>query len=221
MREVVLDTETTGLSARDGDRVVEIGCVELINLVPTGEFYQTYVNPQRDMPIAAFKVHGLSVEFLQDHPTFSEVVDRFMDFVSDSQLVIHNAQFDRGFLNAELERLGKPELKNNFVDTVSMARKKFPGTHANLDALCRRFGVDNAAREKHGALLDAELLSEVYIELSGGRQPGLHLNIDDTKVVSTHGSSRLRPARKFVPEEGELVAHEMFLDTIKKPIWRE
>ncbi|WP_036223082.1 DNA polymerase III subunit epsilon [Maritalea myrionectae] len=174
-REIVLDTETTGLSPATGDRLVEIGCVELINHIPTGSNYHVYCNPQRDMPEEAFKVHGLGNEFLADKPLFKDVADDFLDFVSDSVLVIHNAPFDMGFLQAELEWASKRRLENEVIDTVMLARKKHPGARVNLDALCRHYGIDNARRTLHGALLDSEILAEVYLELIGGRQVGLSL----------------------------------------------
>ena len=176
MREIVLDTETTGLDPSTGHRVVEIGCIELINHIPTGATYHQYVNPERAMPDEAFAVHGLSEAFLSQHPVFADVAAAFLDFVGDARLVIHNASFDMKFLNAELERLDHPSLPmSRAIDTVQLARQRFPGAQASLDALCRRFEIDNSARDKHGALLDADLLSLVYLELIGGRQPGLEL----------------------------------------------
>ncbi|MBT3931852.1 MAG: DNA polymerase III subunit epsilon, partial [Rhodospirillaceae bacterium] len=176
MREIILDTETTGLDPASGDRIVEIGCVVAQHHIPTGETYHVYVNPERDMPIEAFNVHGLSEEFLSDKPVFAEVVAAFLEFIGDSQLVIHNASFDMKFLNAELKRLGFPVLPmERSTDTVALARRTFPGAQASLDALCRRFEIDLSRREKHGALLDAELLAEVYLQLRGGRQPDLAL----------------------------------------------
>jgi DNA polymerase-3 subunit epsilon len=174
MREIVLDTETTGLSSKTGDRLVEIGCIELINHLPTGEVYHQYINPGVPMPHEAQEVHGLSDEFLSDKPEFREIVDAFLDFVSAAPLIIHNASFDIGFINSELARIKRDPLPDSrAIDTVLMARKKFPGSPASLDALCRRFEIDSSARTLHGALLDAELLAEVYIELIGGRQPAL------------------------------------------------
>ena len=175
MREIVLDTETTGLDPLTGHRIVEVGCIELENLVATGRSFQAYFNPEREMPQGAMDVHGLSDAFLSDKPLFAERVEELLAFIGDAQLVIHNAQFDLGFLNAELERAGRPKITNAYVDTVSLARQKFPGQRASLDALCERFGVENSHRTKHGALLDAELLAEVYLELSGGRQRDLGL----------------------------------------------
>jgi DNA polymerase-3 subunit epsilon len=174
VREIVLDTETTGLDPRNGDRLVEIGCVELADRFPTGRTFHVYINPDRTMPREAFDVHGLSDEFLADKPRFGDIVEDFLDFLGDARLVIHNAQFDMGFLNAELKRAGRPTLPDQrAIDTVQIARRKHPGSPANLDALCARYGIDTGRRVKHGALLDAELLAEVYIELNGGRQADL------------------------------------------------
>ena len=175
MREIVMDTETTGLDPNTGDRIVEIGGVELFNHMPTGETYHQYINPQRDMPEGAFAVHGLSAEFLSDKPLFADVAQAFLDFVGDSKLVIHNASFDMKFINAELKWIEKPPLPwAQAIDTLAIARKKFPGAQNSLDALCRRFGI-RTERELHGALLDSEILAEVYLELIGGRQPDLVL----------------------------------------------
>ncbi len=170
LREIVLDTETTGFGSNSGDRIVEIGCVELRDRVPSGWHYHQYVNPERDVPWGAMRVHGLSEEFLRGYPTFAEIVDEFLAFIGDAKLVIHNAPFDMGFLNAELRRLGFAQIRMSRVtDTVAMARRKFPGSPAKLDDLCRRFGIDNSGRVLHGALLDAEILSEVYLKLTAGR----------------------------------------------------
>jgi DNA polymerase-3 subunit epsilon len=174
-REIVLDTETTGLSPTSGDRLVEIGCVELINHIPSGKNYHVYINPQRSMPEEAFRVHGLSEEFLADKPLFKDVADDFRAFIGDAQLVIHNAPFDMGFLNAELEKAGQSRLSNPVVDTVMLARQKHPGARVSLDALCRHYGIDNSRRTLHGALLDSEILAEVYLELIGGKQVSLAL----------------------------------------------
>ncbi|NPD17359.1 DNA polymerase III subunit epsilon [Xinfangfangia sp. D13-10-4-6] len=176
MREIVLDTETTGFDPEQGDRIVEIGAVELFNHLPTGRTYHQYINPERDMPQGAFEVHGLSSEFLSDKPVFAAIGRDFAEFVGDAKLVIHNAAFDMKFLNFELKRMGLPMLPwAQAIDTLAIARQRFPGSPASLDALCRRFGVDNSRREKHGALLDSEILAEVYLELVGGRQPDLVL----------------------------------------------
>ena len=230
MREIVLDTETTGLDPRDGHRLVEIGCIELFNHVATGEGYHQYINPRRDMPSAAFDVHGLSAEFLSGHPTFDAVADAFLAFIGDSPLVIHNASFDMGFINAELRRIEyDPIPMDRAVDTVSMARKRYPGAPASLDALCRRFQIDNSARTRHGALLDAELLAEVYLELRGGRQPGLGLAAAEAgastggggaTVVPLRKSAEVRPPRAHAPDPAELAAHDAFIATLREPLWR-
>jgi DNA polymerase-3 subunit epsilon len=176
MREIVLDTETTGLEPAEGHRIVEIGAVELVNHMPTGRTFHQYINPLRPMPKEAFEVHGLGDDFLRDKPVFKAVGQAFLDFIEDSRLVIHNAAFDMKFLNAELGWAGLPTLAaERALDTLLIARKRFPGSPASLDALCRRFGVDNSSRERHGALLDSEILAEVYLELVGGRQPDLVL----------------------------------------------
>lgn len=221
MREIVLDTETTGLSPRDGDRIVEIGCIELVNHVATGETYHQYVNPERPMPEEAFAIHGLSDEFLSGQPVMADVMDGFVEFIGDAALVIHNAEFDMRFINAELDRLGRDELPmSRAVDTVRMAREKFPGAPASLDALCRRFDIDNSARSLHGALLDAQLLAEVYLELIGGRQPDLELKADRAKSQTRAGSAERREPRPHAPGEEELAAHRAFLDKIEDPVWR-
>ncbi len=176
MREIILDTETTGLSARGGDRLVEIGCVEVVNRFATGRTFHAYVNPERDVPEGAFAVHGLSTEFLADKPKFAEIAEAFLDFIGADPLVIHNADFDMGFIDMELERMGRPRLGiERAVNTLQIARRKFPGSGNRLDDLCARFGIDTARRVKHGALLDAELLAEVYLELTGGRQSMMEL----------------------------------------------
>ena len=229
MREIVLDTETTGLDPINGDRLVEVGCVEIFNHIPTGRTYHQYVNPKRDMPVGAFSVHGLSEKFLSGHPVFKDVVDSFLDFIGNDPLVIHNAGFDMGFINAELRRLKRRELPmTQSVDTVKMARQKFPGAPASLDALCRRFDIDNSSRTYHGALLDAELLAEVYLELRGGRQPGLSLAVVEADAESkttredndTHAlPAEIRPPRSHEATAKELAAHEAFIVTLKQPMW--
>lgn len=221
MREVVLDTETTGLDHGGADRLVEIGCVELFNHVVTGRTFHCYVNPERDMPEAAFKVHGLSREFLSRHSIFAGVVDGFLAFLGDSVLVIHNAGFDLGFINAELRRLGRAELLlERAVDTVKIARQKFPGAQASLDALCRRFAIDLGERELHGALKDARLLAAVYLELVGGRQPDLELATMSRSVGVFAGERAPRPPRAHAPAPEEEAAHEKFLEKLVSPIWR-
>lgn len=226
MREIVLDTETTGLDPAEGHRLIEIGCVELMNHVPTGKTFQTYLNPLRDVPAEATRVHGITTEFLKDYPLFSEKVDAFLEFIADATLVIHNAEFDMKFLNAELKSCGfRPLPMERIVDTVLIARQKFPGQPANLDALCRRFKVDNSNRKFHGALLDAELLAEVYLEMAGGRQHGLGLEkenvAEQSKSLNAKIKRQKRGARHFPPSAEEEAAHEAFLSKIKKPLWRE
>lgn len=221
LREIVLDTETTGLDPVSGHRIVEIGCVELMNHLPTGEVFHRYLNPERDMPGEAFAVHGLSADFLAKHPVFAEVVADFLEFIGDSTLVIHNADFDMKFINHELKRLGFKALPmTRAVDTVGMARRRFPGAQANLDALCRRFEIDNSSRTKHGALLDAELLAEVYLELIGGRQPGLELAAITSGIrVAAPVTREPRPPRPHAADDAELAAHATFIARIKNAIW--
>lgn len=229
MREIVLDTETTGMDPNTGDRIVEIGCVELMNHVPTGRNLHLYLNPERDVPAEAVAVHGLTYEFLKKHPTFAEVVDRFIDFVGEDVLVIHNAEFDVKFLNAELRTLGFPALQmRRVIDTVQVARRKFPGSPASLDALCRRFGIDASERTLHGALLDSQLLAEVYLELLGGRQHGLTLDAPPLKTAMQEGAAmtasetRLpRPLRVFSPTPEEEAAHAGLVEKLKDPIWKK
>ncbi len=228
MREIVLDTETTGFEPAEGHRIVEIGAVELLNHMPTGNVYHQYINPQRSMPKEAFEVHGLGDEFLSDKPLFAAIAQAFLDFIGDARLVIHNAAFDMKFLNAELGWAGHPRLGDDrALDTLLIARKKFPGSPASLDALCRRFGIDNSAREKHGALLDSEILAEVYLELIGGRQPDLVLAEDEAGRGNVNGGSahgwrpppRPRPlSPRLTAAEAE--AHAAFLaDLGTAPIW--
>lgn len=223
MREIVLDTETTGLDPKAGHRIVEIGCVELVNHVATDETYWQYVNPERDMPDEAFRVHGLSAEFLADKPLFAEIADAFLAFIGDAPLIIHNADFDMGFLNAELTKLGHGPLDmERAVDTVRMARRKFPGSPANLDALCRRFQIDNTDRELHGALKDARLLGDVYLELIGGRQPDLEL-ASDRKSGAADTAARPREhraPRAHAASPDELEAHAAFLEKLDEPVWQ-
>jgi len=223
-REIVLDTETTGLNANGGDRIVEIGCVELFNHIPTGQNFHTYVNPQRDMPDGAFKVHGLSEEFLSDKPVFSDIKDRFLDFIGDTILIIHNAPFDIGFLNSELSNVQTAQLKNDVIDTVQLARKKHPGARVGLDALCKHYGIDNSKRAVHGALLDSEILAEVYLELIGGRQVGLALGNNTPNIEPEHilnrkiYKSRQNPA--LAPSENQKTKHtELLAELGATPIW--
>ncbi len=223
MREVVLDTETTGLDPSVGHRLVEIGCVELENHVSTGRTYQQYLNPEREVPIEAERVHGLSSNFLRDKPRFAEIVDALMSFIGDAPLVIHNASFDLGFLNMELGRISRaPIAFTRALDTVALARRKIPpGAPASLDALCRRFNIDNTGRELHGALLDANLLAEVYLSLLGGRQATLALN-RGTRAASAAAAVRLRSRtpRVHAPTPDEEAAHAAFVATIKDAIWK-
>jgi len=218
-REIVLDTETTGLSPATGDRLVEIGCVELINHIPSGRHYHVYLNPQRSMPEEAFRVHGLSEEFLADKPLFAAVAEEFREFIGDAQLVIHNAPFDMGFLNAELEKVGQRPLGNRVLDTVMLAREKHPGARVSLDALCKHYGIDNSRRTLHGALLDSEILAEVYLELLGGKQVSLALIAETTISGADAIAARTVAARRPTPlppriTGAELAAHEAFISTL-------
>ena len=234
MREIVLDTETTGLDPKSGDRIVEIGCLELVNRLPTGATYHVYINPERDMPKEAEAVHGLSAEFLADKPLFADVADDFLAFVKGAALIIHNAAFDMKFLNAELARLGRDDLNGHeVIDTLAMARQKFPGAPASLDALCRRFGVDNSNRDLHGALIDSELLAGVYLELSGGRQPGLVFQAaqreDEAAEETQNVNAALHPVQPRRRREtalpsrltiAEKTAHEAFLHALpQRALW--
>lgn len=232
MREVVFDTETTGLDPKTGDRMVEIGCVEMIGRVETGNTFHAYYNPERDMPAAAEAVHGLSAAFLSGKPLFSQGVDELLEFLGDSPLVAHNAGFDFGFLNSELERIGREPISlDRMVDTVAIARKKHPGAKLSLDALCTRYGVDRSHRVKHGALLDAELLAQVYVELTGGRQIGLELAADglDAKDGEAEAASPRRPRaptdrprrepRPHAASAAELERHKEFIEGIENAIW--
>ncbi|NBN65599.1 DNA polymerase III subunit epsilon [Microvirga tunisiensis] len=190
MREIAFDTETTGLDPRNGDRLVEIGGVEMLNHVPTGRTFHVYINPERDVPEGAFAVHGLSTEFLADKPKFAEVVDDFLAFVGEATLVIHNASFDMGFINMELGRVGRPPIpRTQVLDTLELARRKHPMGPNSLDALCSRYGIDNSRRTKHGALLDSELLAEVYLELIGGRQTALGFDMDSGAASGRSGGA--------------------------------
>jgi DNA polymerase-3 subunit epsilon len=226
MREIILDTETTGFEPKEGHRMTEIGALEVINYLPTGKTYQQYINPERDVPIESVNVTGLTEEFLRDFPTFTEITSDFLDFIGDSPLVIHNADFDMNFLNHQLGLCGFKPLQNKVVDTLTIARQKFPGAPASLDALCRRFDIDNSNREKHGALLDSELLADVYIELMGGRQRGFDLSnqTETAKTVSSSSSQTEQvkidfPHRTFDIPEDELTAHNKMINKITDPIW--
>ena len=227
MREIVLDTETTGLDPLRGDRLVEIGCVEMLNRMPTGQSFHVYINPERDMPAEAFAVHGLSAEFLATKQLFHEVVDDFLEFIGDAPLVIHNASFDIGFINAELDRIQRPAIpRERLVDTLMLARRKHPGVSNRLDDLCSRYAIDNSRRTKHGALLDSELLAEVYIDLIGARQSSLIL-ADDIPAQHTGGINdaprRQRPT-PLMPRvtEADRADHRAFVATLgETPLWNE
>lgn len=230
MREIIFDTETTGLDPRTGDRMVEIGCVEMVGRVETGRTFHAYFNPERDMPIEAERVHGLSSDFLATKPRFAELADDLLEFLGDAPLVAHNAGFDFGFLNNELERIGRAPIDmERMVDTVALARKKHPGAKNSLDALCTRYGIDRSHRVKHGALLDAELLAQVYVELTGGRQIGLGLAESETVVelsattITATGMARAdrpaRPPRPHAPSVEELERHRAFVAGIENAIW--
>lgn len=224
MRQIVLDTETTGMDPEEGHRLVEIGCVELANHLPTGRTFQCYFNPQRDVPPDAARVHGLTTEFLKDKPLFTERVGDFLDFIADAQLVIHNAEFDMKFLNWELKAAGFKILPMaRVLDTLPLAREKFPGQPASLDALCRRFKVSLEERKFHGALLDSQLLSEVYLELLGGRQHGLGLLSEAAIMGSQQLNARIRrqkrEKRSFAPSQQEIEKHAAFMTGIKDNLW--
>jgi DNA polymerase-3 subunit epsilon len=230
MREIVFDTETTGLDPLNGDRLVEIGCVELVNRIPTGATYHAYFNPERSMPAQAEAVHGLSDRFLSDKPRFREKAAELLDFLGDSMLVAHNARFDFGFLNAELERISHPIVDlSRMIDSLTIARTLHPGAKHSLDALCSRYGIDRSHRIKHGALLDAELLAQLYIELTGGRQIGLTLVAEKQIVVTTDiiemevrmPSRPVRPPRLFAPSVAERARHAAFLEKLDNPIWHD
>jgi len=225
MREIVLDTETTGLDPAQGHRLVEVGCVELLNRIPTGATFHYYINPERDMPGEAFAIHGLSVEFLRDKPRFVEIADEFLAFIGDAPLVIHNAGFDHGFLCAELKRVERALIaRDRLVDTLMLARRKLAAGPYNLDALCKHYGIDNSRRTKHGALLDAEILAEVYLELIGGRQAQLGLSERVEHGSETGGAAivvRERPA-PLIPRisEADREAHRAFIATLgEEAIW--
>jgi DNA polymerase-3 subunit epsilon len=226
MREIVLDTETTGLDPLRGDRLVEIGCVEMVNHMPTGQTYHVYLNPERDMPQEAFAVHGLSSEFLSDKPLFAAVVDDFLTFIGDAPLIIHNASFDIGFINAELERIRRAAIaRERLVDTLMLARRKHPGVSNRLDDLCSRYAIDNSRRTKHGALLDAELLAEVYIDLIGARQSQLILASETRReIAATVDAPRRQRPVPLAPRlsEVEIAAHAAFVATLGgTPVWNE
>ncbi len=222
MREIVLDTETTGLDPKLGHRIVEIGAVELINHIPTDNTYHCYINPERDVDQGAFEVHGLSTQFLSQFETFGNVVDEFNAFIKGDPLIIHNAPFDIGFLNSELLAIGSNAIdENRIIDTLPMARQKFPGAQVNLNALCRKYNIDNSHRNLHGALVDADLLASVYLELIGGKQPGLQLATERKKQGITESVvQKGRVKRVFAVNATELEAHSRLLDSLANPIWR-
>ncbi len=226
MREIIFDTETTGFDPASGDRLVEIGCIELINRVPSGRTFHAYYHPERDMPTAAYNVHGLSADFLAKHPVFAKGAAELLAFLEDSPLVAHNARFDFGFLNHELKLCGLPDVSmDRMIDTVAIARTLHPGAKHSLDALCTRYGIDRSHRVKHGALLDAELLAQLYIELTGGRQIGLGLAQEEAKqIVGVELTASavvrpVRPARVFAASAAELERHAAFVATLKDPLW--
>ena len=222
MREIVLDTETTGLDPASGHRIVEVAGLELLHHLPTGRTFREYINPERDMPEEAERIHGLSADFLKDKPLFAKIAPDFLDFIGDARLVIHNAAFDMKFLNAELRQAGHDIIAaERAINTVALARQRFPGAQVSLDALCRRFEIDNSARSFHGALLDCELLAEVYLELRGGRQPGLVLESRRrTSAVVTAAPVTARPPRPHAPTAEEEAAHAAMLEKLAAPIWR-
>ncbi len=216
IREIVLDTETTGLSPQGGDRLVEIGCVELINHIPTGKHFHVYINPQRSMPEEAFRVHGLSEEFLSDKPLFTAIIEDFLAFIGDATLVIHNAPFDMGFLNAQLLNAGRTALTNTVIDTVMVARQKHPGARVSLDALCKHYGIDNSRRTLHGALLDSQILAEVYLELIGGKQVSLALSAEVENAGLNMSQTRIAVFPRPTPlpsriSDAEAAAHAAFM----------
>lgn len=225
MREIVFDTETTGLDPQSGDRLVEIGCIEMVNRVPTGAVFHAYFNPERSMPAEAEAVHGLSETFLADKPKFAARADELLAFIADSPLVAHNAGFDFGFLNAELRMCGLDEVsRDRMVDTVAIARRKHPGAKLSLDALCTRYGIDRSHRTKHGALLDAELLAQLYVELMGGRQIGLELAaetlvVEQTTISLTAVARTFRPPRPHTASAAELARHAEFMAGFSDPLW--
>lgn len=221
MRSILFDTETTGLNPLAGDRLIEIAALELFNDLPTGVSFHRFVDPERDIPEEATRVHGIAREFLIGKPLFGEIADDFLEFIDDDKLVAHNAAFDFGFLDAELSRVGRPKLdRARMVDTLAMAKQRFPGMPNSLDALCRRFGIDLSERATHNALLDCKLLAEVYIELTGGRQRGLSLAAQRAEIpVASYQSQAARTPRPITPSPAELEAHAAFLATLKEPLW--
>jgi DNA polymerase-3 subunit epsilon len=221
LREIVLDTETTGLEPLSGHRIIEIGAIELFNHIPTQNRYQCYINPNREIDPGAFNVHGLSTHFLSSFPSFNEIATEFLNFIKDDPLVIHNAPFDLSFLNMELTRSGHQLITpNRIIDTLPMARVKFPGAQANLNALCRRFEINNSHRDLHGALIDADLLASVYLELIGGKQPDLTLCRETKTNQGLHNGSVERVKRIFPARKSEMEEHIALIETIPNAIWR-
>jgi DNA polymerase-3 subunit epsilon len=217
MREIVLDTETTGLDPNEGHRIVEIACIELVHHVPTGLKFHRYVNPERDMPEEALAVHGITADFLANQAPFAAIADELMAFIGPDRLVIHNAEFDLAFLNAELARLQRDPIACPFIDTLGLARVRFPGAPASLDALCRRFDIDLSERVEHGAQVDCGLLAAVYLELLGGRQPGLDFSMPSDDVAMAERV--MRPPRPHAPSAEEVIAHQAMLRVLTEPIW--
>jgi DNA polymerase III subunit epsilon len=217
MREIVLDIETTGLDPGEGHRIVEIACLELDHHVPTARIFHQYINPERDVPAEALAVHGISAEILACHPPFAGIVDELLAFIGSERLVIHNAEFDLTFLNAELARLQRPPMGNPYIDTLAMARRSFPGAPASLDALCRRFAIDLSGRVKHGAQTDCGLLAAVYLELLGGRQPGFDFALPGSLAIEV--ARETREPRPHLPSAEELMAHQAMLAIITEPLW--
>jgi len=222
LREVVLDTESTGLDYKHGDRIIEIGCIELINKVKTNNYFHTYVNPERGVSKGAYDVHGISSDFLKDKPLFSDIAKDFYSFIKNSTLVIHNAKFDIGFINNEFQMVGMPKITmSGIIDTLLVARKKFPGSPASLDALCKRFNISLDKRNKHGALIDSELLAMVYIELIGNEQTKFQFQIVNHNNASTNSQKENFPNRKFKLSEDEKNAHNELIKNISKPLWNK
>ena len=227
IREIVFDTETTGFHAKGDDRITEIGCLEVVDLLPTGRQFHCYLDPQREVPEKVVEITGLTTEFLRGKPLFKDKADEFLEFVGSSTLIAHNAQFDMGFINAELERSGRPALPaSRFKDTLAMAHAKFPGSPASLDALCKRFGISLSSRDKHGAIIDSELLAAVYLELSGGRAMNLGLDAKPSAAVNESGfpTAQARPKKlSLLPTESETKAHREFIGTLKSEriVWEK
>ena len=225
MREIVLDTETTGLRPGEGHKIIEIAAIEIVDFIPTGKTYHQYINPERDVPQASIDVHGITSEFLYDKPTFNKIADELVEFVQNDTIVAHNIDFDIGFINYELQNCGKSSLSNNKVDTVTIAREKFPGQGVSLDALCKRFAIDNTQREKHSATLDAELLAKVYIELLDAREPSLDLRQEESSQTQEHNFDISKIQNRSLPPritEQEKKLHQKFIQTLgENSIWKK